>query len=71
MKITFQTDVSFKIGDIVNSEGVKDLRDQGVVGDVQVTSLLPGLRKSNPDIAKGKYRYRAQPYPQDFDPPVD
>lgn len=71
MKITFQTDVSFSIGAIVNSEAIADLRSQGVVGDVKVISLLPGLRKSNPAIAKGRFRYTAVPYPLDFDPPVD
>ncbi len=63
MKITFQTDVSFSIGAIVNSEMISDLRDQGITGDVQVISLLPGLRKSNPDIARGRFRYVARPHP--------
>lgn len=68
MKITFQSDVSFSIGAIVNSEFIADLRDQGVRGDVEIINLLPGLRKSNPAIAQGRFRYAARPYPVDFEP---
>lgn len=68
MKITFQTDVSFSIGDIVNSDAISDLREQGVEGDVEIINLQPGLRKSNPAIAKGRFRYTARPYPLDYDP---
>lgn len=63
MDITFQSDVSFTLGQIVDSSAVPDLVAQGVTGDVKISNLRPGLRRSNPDIAKGRYRYLARPYP--------
>lgn len=68
MKITFQTDVSFSIGAIVNASEIADLRAQDIMGDVEIINLLPGLRRSNPNIARGRFRYLARPYPLDYDP---